>query len=394
MADEAFVIMQIGNLQLDRIWSEVYLPVIKECGLEPKRVDKHTEGRLLNSEVAEFINRAKIIIADLTNERPNCYLEVGYAMGKNKFQNLILCAREDHNQDSLNYTKGGPKIHFDLSGYSIIWWEERKLNEFKTNLKRVIENRMKILKETGEISAEARKIDDWIKAERKEVLEKMEETKLEGYLETSFYIPLSKLSVAQPELLNAIDKAQIHTFGWPIGVVMHNREEFTPKPFKDGIRAIIYTDSKDHFDYWTLKKNGDFYLIKSLFEDSRAEKRIFFDTRIVRITEVLMFCYRLYKNLGVKDDNRIVIRILHSGLKGRTLTAANPARVLFFIREQPCIEDEVETIIENKLDNINTKIKELVYSITQDLFVMFNYFIPARQVVDDIVDNFIKGKIQ
>lgn len=103
MADEAFVIMQIGNLQLDRIWSEVYLPVIKECGLEPKRVDKHTEGRLLNSEVAEFINRAKIIIADLTNERPNCYLEVGYAMGKNKFQNLILCAREDHNHRNFLY---------------------------------------------------------------------------------------------------------------------------------------------------------------------------------------------------------------------------------------------------------------------------------------------------
>jgi hypothetical protein len=36
-------------------------------------------GRILQSEIANFINKSKIIIADLTNERPNCYLEVGYA---------------------------------------------------------------------------------------------------------------------------------------------------------------------------------------------------------------------------------------------------------------------------------------------------------------------------
>lgn len=45
------------------MWKEVYCPIIKECGLVPKRVDKHNEGRLLQSEIADFITRAKIIIA-------------------------------------------------------------------------------------------------------------------------------------------------------------------------------------------------------------------------------------------------------------------------------------------------------------------------------------------
>ena len=36
-----------------------------------------------------------MIVADITNERPNCYLEVGYAMGLGKKANLILTARED-----------------------------------------------------------------------------------------------------------------------------------------------------------------------------------------------------------------------------------------------------------------------------------------------------------
>jgi hypothetical protein len=29
-------------------------------------------------------------VADLPSERPNCYLEVGYALGVGKFTNLVL----------------------------------------------------------------------------------------------------------------------------------------------------------------------------------------------------------------------------------------------------------------------------------------------------------------
>jgi hypothetical protein len=46
-----------------------------------RRVDRHNEGDLLDSEIVQFIERSQIIVADLTNERHNCYLEVGYATG-------------------------------------------------------------------------------------------------------------------------------------------------------------------------------------------------------------------------------------------------------------------------------------------------------------------------
>jgi len=52
---QAFVIMQIGNSDLDKVYQECIFPAIKSCGLEPKRVDKHTEGRLLKSEIVGFI---------------------------------------------------------------------------------------------------------------------------------------------------------------------------------------------------------------------------------------------------------------------------------------------------------------------------------------------------
>src|SRR4030066_2357518 len=116
---QAFVIMQIGNPELDNVCEKVIVPALKANNLDPKRVDKHNKGGLLKREITAFIKTSDIIVADLTNERPNCYLEVGYAMGLDKFRNLILTAREDHNQDNTNYEKGGPKIHFDLSGYDI-----------------------------------------------------------------------------------------------------------------------------------------------------------------------------------------------------------------------------------------------------------------------------------
>lgn len=43
-------------------------------------MDRHNEGDLLKCEIVQFIERSQIIVADVTNERPNCYLETGYAM--------------------------------------------------------------------------------------------------------------------------------------------------------------------------------------------------------------------------------------------------------------------------------------------------------------------------
>jgi len=141
---QAFTIMQLGNIELDSVYHDVIAPTISKCGLDPKRVDKHNKGDLLKIEIVNFIKSSDIIVADLTNERPNCYLEVGYTMGLNKLPNLILTAREDHYQDSPNFKKEGPKIHFDLSGYDILFWNPYNLAEFKEKLERRINQRLKV----------------------------------------------------------------------------------------------------------------------------------------------------------------------------------------------------------------------------------------------------------
>jgi hypothetical protein len=387
--NEAFVIMQIGNPQLELLWKDVYYPAIKECGLEPKRVDKHNEGRLLQSEIANFINRAKIIIADLTNERQNCYLEVGYSMGIDKFKNLLLCARGDHNPDSPHYNKGGPKIHFDLSGYGFLWWEEADLQSFKTILVSRIKQRLKLLEDekipTTSIDQTTEEI--WREEERSHALDELKKIKLSGFYEISFTLVKKSVKSSPVELLRIAEQAAVHTSGWPIGVVLHNEKR--PKPGRDGIKTII---SSDLLDYWILKNDGIFYFLRSYEEDRQAEpgKHIHLDTRIRRITEAILYCYKLYKGFNVPDEEEVAFWILHSGLKGRMLGASDPSRLIMDHWE--CAENEVDSSGTEKLSNLIPNIKDIVFKIANELFIMFDYFDLNRGVSDDIVDKFVSGK--
>jgi len=143
--EQGFVIMQIGSPELDRVYERVIAPALEACGLEPRRVDRHNRGGLLASEIIAFIEESEILVADLTNERPNCYLEVGYALGVGKFTNLVLTAREDHDPESPRHRPGGPKVHFDLAGYDILFWHPERLDAFRRELEKRIARRRLLL---------------------------------------------------------------------------------------------------------------------------------------------------------------------------------------------------------------------------------------------------------
>jgi hypothetical protein len=389
---QAFVIMQIGNSDLDKIYHECISPAIKACKLEPKRVDKHTEGRLLKSEIVAFIESSDIIVADLTNERPNCYLEVGYAMGLDKFPNLILTAREDHNVDSPDYKKGGPKIHFDLSGYDILFWNPLQSDEFKTNLEKRIRNRLAIIRPT---TPAPRPVwdENWIAGQSNKAFSGLKDLGVSAYMEIRM-MPEYALNVPQGELLHQAEEAQIHTFGWPIGIVL-NRDPYRPIPKTDGIVAevSIKEDSlhKD-YDYWALRKDGAHYLLKSLFEDERQTNAIFFNTRIVRITETLLHAARLYTGLKVPRDAHYRIGIRHGGLKGRALTVSSIAKRMP-PHDRVSSENEVYSEIETTIEQTEANLVNLVESFTQPLFVVFNFFELQKNILEEIVNKFVAGEV-
>ena len=386
---QAFIIMQIGNSEMDRVCAQALVPAIKACGLEPKRVDKHNQGGLLKSEIISFIQQSDIMVADLTNERPNCYLEVGYVMGVDKFINLILTAREDHNPSSPSHKQDGPKVHFDLSGYDILFWNPANLDEFRTELEKRIRRRQAMIA-PSQSSLVSPWDEEWIEKNRGQALPGFKKSGKRGSMELRFAISDSKPSKTQTELLNAADGAQIKTFGWPIGVMLRNREEYRPRPTTDGIFAEVGPEDKA-YDYWALRKNGDFYLLKTLFEDERKPEEIFFNTRIVRITETLLYCARLYSRLGVSTAALINVVIRHGGLKGRVLTTSSPGRNLS--QGYSSTEDEVTTETQFPLARVESDLVELVKEFCRPLFMVFDFFELSDEVYEDIVNRFVSGKV-
>jgi hypothetical protein len=384
---QAFVIIQIGNEELERLCAEAVFPAIKAAGLEPRRVDRHNEGGLLKSEIVRFIQESDILIADLTNERPNVYLEIGYAMGIDKFRNLILTVREDHFADSPNHQPGGSKVHFDLAGYDILSWMPGQMDEFRTELERRIRRRLAIV--TPRPSRGSPIWDnDWITRERGVAIAGLAEIDRSAFMEIRAAAHHQKQNHTPVELRNAARGAQIETFGWPIAIYL-DQGDVRPRPRADGIAARVRVDEKQSFDYWSIRRNGDFYFLGSLFEDEGWAGHIFFDTRIVRITEAVLYCIRLYSGLGLDRSTGISIAVRHGGLRGRTLTTAGNR----FVRPRTTDEEMVEADLSGSLDELEADLVDKVVELAAPLFHVFDFFEVSRPVYEDIVNKFVDGQI-
>lgn len=145
----------------------------------------------------------------------------------------------------------------------------------------------------------------------------------------------------------------------------------------------------DVYDYWAIRRNGDFFCVKSIFEDTRSPSVIFFDTRIVRVTEALLYLLRLYDNLGVDRSSFARIAIRHSGLTGRSLTSSSfPIRM--FGKAQ---EDSVEAQVEGSLSEIETQIVSFVRQLVSPLLELFDFYTVDDAEYDRIVERFVAGEV-
>ena len=76
--DTCFVMMPFGSW-FDRYYHEIYVPAIKEAGLEPVRADELFSTGSVVEQIWEQITKAKVLIADLTDKNPNVFYELGLA---------------------------------------------------------------------------------------------------------------------------------------------------------------------------------------------------------------------------------------------------------------------------------------------------------------------------
>ncbi|HWM63256.1 MAG TPA: hypothetical protein VNP96_04605 [Solirubrobacterales bacterium] len=393
--DEAFVIMQIGDADLDAVCDAAIDPAITDAGFTPRRVDRHNAGDLLKGEIVDFIERSQIIVADITNERPNCYLEIGYAMGLGKKANLILTAREDHHHGSPNFNNSGPKVHFDLEGYDILFWDASNLEVFRKELAKRIKRRAAIVGTTKRDPTQSDTDFAW-----REDLRVRGESGLASVNRSAYMEVAAELrppgSWTQPRLLDAINDASVHTFGWPIAVVLDNQDEYRPRPTSDGIVAEVAIGGDDHdrtsYDLWKLFRDGRFYTMLTLFEDERVPESIFFDTRINRITESLFLLARLYRRLEVSDTDLVDISFRHAGLAGRTLRSANTNRAMYDSRN--AAEDVADVRFSTTIEELESDLVGKVKEVTQPLFMLFDFFELSDEILEEIAESFIAGSVK
>ena len=81
---------------------------VRKCGYVCEKVDESIYAGSIVDRIVSGIESAEFVIADLTEERPNVYLEVGFAWGIKK--PVILVAKE------------GQRLHFDLSHHKCIFY--------------------------------------------------------------------------------------------------------------------------------------------------------------------------------------------------------------------------------------------------------------------------------
>ena len=267
------------------------------------------ERLIVTAEVVESIDTKKFIPilrgnggAKKTPSFLGPRLYVDFDNDKNYEDKLIELAREIHGTPAISKPPLGPN---PFSGITAAPTSTR------------------VVGPTGALAASDKFLgSDWFSQEHDRAQSGIAKLKLVGYMELRIGV-LHQLSKSQVELLNAVKQSEIKTFGWPIAITLENRDEYRPRPYGDGIKAEVSIASGNNdrtsFDYWALRASGDFFLLQSLFEDTRRDHEIFFDTRIVRVTESLMFAENLYTKLGVPPEARVGIRVVHHGLNGRDL---------------------------------------------------------------------------
>jgi hypothetical protein len=236
--------------------------------------------------------------------------------------------------------------------------------------------------------------NDWFREQAAYATERAGKHGAKATMELRFALhdPLDK---SQIELLRAAKASEIQTFGWPIGVTLESREEFRPRPVESGIRAEVAINEKGFsgersYDFWAIRDTGDYYLLQSLFEDERAENKIFFNTRIVRVTESLMFAAKLYDILGVVPEARLSVRVTHRGLAGRELTASSNNRA---IRSTTTTAPESQSEMVLVLGEIRGKLVEDVRRIVAPMFMLFDFREFDNKIYEDIVRRFEKGEV-
>lgn len=80
--------------EVERFFQNVARPVLEEIGLHVVELGHDRQERAwMNTEIFEELHNAEVAFVDLTGSRPNCFIELGYALGRG--HRTIISARKE-----------------------------------------------------------------------------------------------------------------------------------------------------------------------------------------------------------------------------------------------------------------------------------------------------------
>jgi hypothetical protein len=125
--DTCFVMMPFGDW-FDKYYQEIYVPAIKDAGLEPIRADELFSTGSVVEQVWDQIVKAKLLLADLSGKNPNVFYELGLAHAARKPVVFTSAVLED--------------VPFDLRHLRVIIYEVKE-PEWAVNLRRSVTDYLK-----------------------------------------------------------------------------------------------------------------------------------------------------------------------------------------------------------------------------------------------------------
>lgn len=91
MTSTCCIFQPFDNGPFDRRYDEVLAPAVKAANLEPYRVDRDPSATVPIERLHEQVQSSAVCLADISEDNPNVWYELGYAIGRSK-PVVIICS--------------------------------------------------------------------------------------------------------------------------------------------------------------------------------------------------------------------------------------------------------------------------------------------------------------
>ncbi|MBM4046059.1 MAG: hypothetical protein FJ279_13160 [Planctomycetes bacterium] len=136
-----FVIQPFDAGPYDKRYDDVIAPAIEAAGLQPYRVDRDPSASIPIEKIESGIRAASLCLADITEDNPNVWFELGYAISA-RTDVILIC--------SAHRVKTFP---FDVQHRNIVRYSTESSRDFEVLKQRISERIKALLSKQEKLSA-------------------------------------------------------------------------------------------------------------------------------------------------------------------------------------------------------------------------------------------------